>query len=169
MIAEMGGFGKWHHHSLAGFVGSLYSERARPYPTGSRLTLSADYMGGRVSKLASYPLATTLFAFLRGSLHLRIAFVSFLLCVYYMRFYHSRQPHALYNPTAHMVNPTTFVINCGLFATRKLHSRYRLEPTTPATMFQGWHSGKKLIIEYMIMNEQVPAHCINSLSFTLSP
>ena len=58
------------------FVESFYSERARPYPTGSHLTLSAYYLGGRVSKLASYPLVTTLFASLRGFLHSRIAFIS---------------------------------------------------------------------------------------------
>jgi hypothetical protein len=38
---------------------------------------------GRVSKLSSYPLATTLFASLRGSLHLRIALLFLSSCVYY--------------------------------------------------------------------------------------
>ena len=36
------GFGKSHPGRLAFFVESLYSERARPYSTGSHMTLSAD-------------------------------------------------------------------------------------------------------------------------------
>ena len=37
------GFGRWHRDSPAGFVESLYSERARPYSTGTHLSLSAHY------------------------------------------------------------------------------------------------------------------------------
>ena len=37
------GFGKSHPGRLAFFVESLYSEPARLYSTGSRLTLSAHY------------------------------------------------------------------------------------------------------------------------------
>jgi hypothetical protein len=52
MMLVREGFGKSHPGRLAGLVESLYSERARPYSTGSRLTLSAYYSRGTIVHLS---------------------------------------------------------------------------------------------------------------------
>jgi hypothetical protein len=56
---------------------------------------------------------------------------------------------------------------CGIFATRKLHIKYKAPPQNPARMFQGYMF--KLIIVYITMKQAVPAHCITSFNFMLWP
>ena len=58
-----------------------------------------------------------------------------------------------------MVIATKFTIICGVLPTRMVHAKKQAPPATPATMFQGYKCGKKLISVYIESKQAAPDHC----------